>query len=630
MEIREIKGRAERTLNFERAAVSADARTVELALSSETPYERWYGMEILGHGPGEVDLSRLLNGAALLMDHNSRDQVGVVESARLDSDRVLRCLVRFGKSARAEEIWQDVQDGIRSKVSVGYLTSDYQMTKGANGAPDVYRFTGWTPLEASIVSVPADDTVGVGRSAEGHAPAIPPTTPAAPAGTAKESSMTPEEIAAAQKAAEDIKNATAAALRAERSEALQLQQIAERNGLGKEAREMLASDKPLAEVRSELLKLVAERSATPMPSPIVQMSEREAKAYSYARAILNNALRMEGAKAEHCFEDEVSETIIKGLSKDHKRNGGFFVPLSLRAAGSTLDSITANAGTETKFTEYGGELIDLLRNFTTVIQSGARIYNGLQGSVTFPKITSDATVGWVAENPGSDLSATAPQFGTVTLSAKTMAGAIPYSRQLLAQSVIAIEAEVRRNLAVGHALALDKAALHGTGANNQPTGIYRTTGVNTKAMGGVPTYGKLQDMITEVDIDNALMDALAWVTTPGMAGKLAQTLEESSAGSDHIWKGKRRGGEMCGYLANSTNQVSALMSTLVDSGGSQHGIIFGNWADLMIGFWGAMELVIDPYTLKKQALIEVASFQMADLAIRHAGSFCVSTGATLS
>lgn len=182
MATREIKGRYERTFSVERSAINEEARTVELALSSETPYERWYGMEILGHGPGEVDLSRLLNSAALLMDHDMRDQVGVVESARLDADRVVRCIVRFGKSARAEEIWQDVLDGIRTKVSVGYDTTDYVMTKGVNGAPDTYRFTNWMPYEASIVSVPADDSVGIGRSATPGESGEPTTLPAPGAG----------------------------------------------------------------------------------------------------------------------------------------------------------------------------------------------------------------------------------------------------------------------------------------------------------------------------------------------------------------------------------------------------------------------------------------------------------------
>ena len=620
---REIQGQWERTLLMERAAINQEDRTVEIALSSEDPCERWYGTEILGHGPGEVDLSRLLNKAALLCDHNARDQVGVVESARLDSDRKVRCLVRFGRSARAQEVFQDVCDGIRSKISVGYMTTDdYDITKGTNGAPDVYRFKNWIPYEASIVAIPADDTVGVGRSAEPVEAPLSTTPPAAPAGTAKEVPMDPITEAAAHQAAEEQR---ATELRTERVQAMQLQAIAERMALGQEAREILASDKNLAEARDLILALVAERGGKPMPA--ASMSEKEARDYSYARAILNSTLRAEGVSIGHCFEDEVSETIAKSMPKNWERKGGILVPLQLRTG---LDTATATGGAELKFTQYGGELIELLRNNTVAIQMGARVMAGLNGPVTFPKMTGDATVSFVAENPGSDMAVSAPAFSSVSLAAKIMQGAVPFSRSLLTQSVVSIEAIVRESLANGHALAIDKNAIHGSGSSNLPTGIYRTTGVNTKAMGGVPSYALLQDMITEVDKDNALMNTLGWITSPGMAGKLAQTLESATAGAKYVWTGTRRDGQICGYKAVSSNQVSAVMSTLVDTGGAQHGIVFGNWADLLIGFWGALELVVDPYTLKKQGMIEVASYQMGDVAIRHPESFCVATGATLS
>ena len=624
---RAIQGQWERTvqLNFERSSINEDARTVELALSSETPYDRWYGTEILGHGPGEVDLSRLTNKAAFLMDHNARDQVGVIESARLDADRVLRCLVRFGRSARAQEVFQDVADGIRTKVSVGYMTSDYTMTKGENGAADTYRFTGWTPFEGSLVSIPADDTVGVGRAAEIPAPENreqTATPPAAPAGTAMEANMATENDAAAQKAAEEK-------LRDERTQALQLQAIAEKLGLGKEARELLASEKPLEQVRSELQAIMAERGAQPIPGPGVDMNKKEVGQYSIARALLADLTRREGGKFERCFEDEISEQIQRNLPSGYKAKGGMFVPTQFRAG---LDSATSTAGAELKYTEFGGELIELLRNFCAVSQLGARMLPGLTAPISFPKQTGGATASWVAENGGADASASALTLGTVTLSPKTIQGTTSFSRQLLMQSVLAVEPMVREDLAAAHALAIDKAAIHGTGANNQPTGIYRTASINTKAMGGVPSFGKLQDMITAVAVSNALMRNLGWMTTPGMAGLLAQTLVASAAGSKMIWDGGYQDGtgRLNGYQAYATNQVSALMNVLVDTGGTSHGIIFGNWNDLLIGMWGALELITDPYALKKQGMIEVTSFQMADVEVRHAGSFACATGATLS
>lgn len=634
---REIKGKAERTLTVERASINPDARTVELALSSETPYERWYGIEILGHGPGEVDMSRITNGAALLFGHNTGDQIGVVESARLDPDRVLRVIVRFSRSARAEEIFQDVIDGIRSKVSVGYQTSDYVMTKGIDGTPDTYRFTGWQPMEASIVSVPADDTVGVGRALEAEEPPPTPQSPVAIDRTVKESPMTPEEIAAAQKAAEDLKKTTSDQMRAERIEALQLQAIASHLGLGKEASEILASDKPLAEARVQIMGLVAAKGAQPLPGPGTDMSSKEAREYSYTRAIQGSIARREGTPFAHCFEDEISETIFKNLPPGYQSKGGIFVPMQLREPKppqqrAGLTTTTQYSGAELAYTQYGGELIELLRNYAAVIGMGARVMTGLTNAISFPKQSGAGTAYWMGENSGADVTESELTTAVVTVSPKTLMGLTKFSRQLLMQSVVAVEPMVRSDLAEVHALAIDRASLHGTGASNNITGIYKTSGVGAYAMGGVPTHGKLQDMITAVAVANALMRNLGWLTTPGMAGLLAQTLRSSVAGADYIWTGGYQDGTglINGYKAIATNQVSALMSTLDVSGGTSHGCVFGNWNDLLIAMFGALELLTDPYTLAGQAMIRVTSYQACDVEVRHPASFEVATGATLT
>lgn len=152
-----------RSFNIERREIDTEARTVELAFSSEDPYRRWYGVEILDHAAGAVRMDRMDNKAALLCDHNHRDQVGVVESARIDGDRVGRAVVRFGNSERAKEVFQDIVDGIKTKVSVGYMVHEMVLEK-SDETTDTYRVTDWEPYEISIVAVPADDTVGVGRT----------------------------------------------------------------------------------------------------------------------------------------------------------------------------------------------------------------------------------------------------------------------------------------------------------------------------------------------------------------------------------------------------------------------------------------------------------------------------------
>jgi HK97 family phage major capsid protein len=150
-------------IDLHRAAVDKQNRTVEVAFCSEEPYERWWGIEILDCAPDSVRMKRLNNKASVLVDHSSAKHVGVVETARLDRDRKGRANVRFGRSDFASEILQDVADGIRTKVSVGYMVHDLVLERKQEDL-STYRVTDWEPFEISIVSVPADDTVGIGRS----------------------------------------------------------------------------------------------------------------------------------------------------------------------------------------------------------------------------------------------------------------------------------------------------------------------------------------------------------------------------------------------------------------------------------------------------------------------------------
>lgn len=154
-----------RTFEVNRAAIDDAARTVELAFSSEEPYDRWWGREILDHQKKSVRLGRLKSGGPLLMDHDARDHVGVIESVRIDDDLTGRAVVRFGKSKRAEEVFQDVKDGIRRNVSVGYVIHKAVLVETGDKAIETYRISDWEPYEVSLVSVPADATVGVGRAA---------------------------------------------------------------------------------------------------------------------------------------------------------------------------------------------------------------------------------------------------------------------------------------------------------------------------------------------------------------------------------------------------------------------------------------------------------------------------------
>lgn len=162
----DLKGlQLQRNVTISREAVDAEARTCEMAFCTETPVERWYGFEILDCQAKSVRLDRLNAKAPILVGHDSDDHVGVIDHVSMDKDHTGRVMARFSKSARGEEIFQDIVDGIRSNTSVGYVIHEAVMESEKDGVR-TYRITDWEPYEVSIVSMPADINCGVGRSTE--------------------------------------------------------------------------------------------------------------------------------------------------------------------------------------------------------------------------------------------------------------------------------------------------------------------------------------------------------------------------------------------------------------------------------------------------------------------------------
>lgn len=620
-----------RALQVERAQIDDEARTATLAFASEAPYDRWWGREILDVSATAMRMQRLSTGANLLVDHDTRDVVGVVETVEVGADRVARAVVRFGRSTRAQEVWQDVKDGIRRNVSVGYMIHAAKLIE-TDDDNDTYRVTDWEPYEVSLVSVPADPSVGVGRAlAQGlDASPAPISAPAAADPATPVAGPSPAADRAADPAAPTpqppmLKGTPMSDVQVtERNHAAEISQLAA--GIqGFDARELalksIQAGHTVEQFQAEVLRQVANK---PLAAD-VKLNEREVKQYSYVRAIAAAIARAEG-QAVSGFEAELSQELERQLPANAKRHGGIYVPMRLQAERAAISEAlwnTSTKGSSTVFTE-AGEFIDLLRNQTVAIELGARLMAGLTSPVSFPKQTGAATAYWMPENDGTNVTASNATLGSVSLTPKTLQATTAFSRQLMAQSSIDVEQFVRNDLAAQHALAWDRAVLHGSGSNNEPTGIYAAGSVNSIAMGGTPTYGKLIDMVTEVLKDNALMGSLAFATTPGMAGKLAQTVIAASTDSRMIWTGPLNDGQLVGYRAVATNQVLATLGS-----GSDHGVIFGDFTSVMIGTWGALEIVVDPYALKKQGMVEVTSFQLADIALRHPQSFCKATGATI-
>ena len=259
----EMAKRLDRDLAFEVRGVDEEARTAEISLSSEDPYMRWFGLEILGHGPGEVDLGRLKSMGVLLWNHKSDVPIGQFVKVWLDEqDRKVRAVVKFDPDEQSDLIFSKVKSGTLKGVSVGYRVHDWEevapgkkSTCGRFDGP-CYIARQWEPLEGSIVSVPADATVGVGRSLDGEDLDTPEIT-----GKDGDTRMTEEEKRALEmKAAEDAKKAAEEATKAAEAritaKAREISTLCERAGL--KASDYL--EKSVEEVKDAILELKFKES----------------------------------------------------------------------------------------------------------------------------------------------------------------------------------------------------------------------------------------------------------------------------------------------------------------------------------------------------------------------------------
>ena len=568
---------------------TVDDRRVRMSISSEMAVDRGYGKEVLDHTRESVDLSFLNSGRApLLLDHDPEQQIGVVESVDLDDQaRRLRATVRFSRNALASEIYDDVVDGIRGNVSIGYRVA--KMDRDGENT-NVFRATSWQPLEVSIVSIPADQSVGVGRAHESS----PETENPVP--VIEEIKMEQSNEAVRQEA-----------LAAYQKEVGEIVDLAVRHNKRSLADDAIRKGMSLAQFRGVLLEQIADK---PLDAAEIDMSQKEARQYSLMNAIRSASLgRLDG------FEAEVSQELARHYGKDAR---GFYVPTSIFKR-DILTTSPANGSNLVPEDHLGGEFIDALRSNLVISGLGARMMQGLKGDVAIPALNAKTTVGFVSENaaPGSE---GAPTFRQVTMSPKELRQYVDISRKLMMQSDPSVEQIIRDDLTRQFAAKIDEVAIEGAGSG-EPTGILETNGIGSVAIGangGAITYASLVDLEKEVAVDNALSGRLAFLTNPKVVGEMRQTPRQAS-------------GVEGNFILNDTNRVlgyDVASTTLVPSdltkgttSNSCSAVIFGNFNDLMIGMFGGLDVLVDPYSGSDKGSTRIAMYQDVDVAVRHAESF---------
>lgn len=599
-----------------RAEGEVDDRRLWLAVSSEEPVQRWFGPEILIHEKSAIDLKFFKSGGApVLADHDHRSQIGVIEDVRLDSDRVLRALVRFGKGNHASEVYDDIQDGIRKNVSIGYRINKIEYDE-RDGEVTAARVVNWSPLEASMVSVPADTSVGVGRSGE--------TSQTQPEPKERGNPMPNDAPVVDQEAIERQVRAnladqhaqdTATAVEARANEVSEIMQLGARHNMSDKAAEFVKGGKTIGEFRGFVLDNMSDTDR-PLVDNSIGMNEREIADFSMFRLI--RASQRGASRTDiDAATMELEAVAAAAENQENQRNNGITLPTDVldqfvtpemsRAMGMPMQR-TLLAGTDTALipTEHRAQsFIELLRNAAVTMQAGVRTLPGLSGNVDIPRMATSAGATWISAEHG-DSTDGEPTFDTVQLSPKDISVSVPMSRRMRQQSSPAIEGLVRMDIVQSMALGIDIAVIEGSGALGQPTGVLNQAGVaKTATWAGVnPTWAESVLLETTVANSNALTGSLAYIGRTNLRGALKTTAKDTGSGLFVM-----EGNSLNGYPFLATNSIT------------DGNLYFGNWADAMLGMWGGLDLVFDDATLAAKNGLYIRAFQTADVAIRHAESF---------
>lgn len=629
-----------RSAVFERSD-DQDSSVIRFPVASDTPIQRWYGQEILSHKPGAMVMGERQKTLPLLFNHNRDKLLGVVEKLDQDEHRTY-ATVRFSSSEEGQKAKAMVDERVLVNCSFQYEILDYDMVRGEDPDDDQLIATSWEIYEVSLVTIPADSNVGVYRDFETN---LKENKMAIRDQENSENKVNDSD----QQVRENVREAAIAEARRVENEREQVRQ-AERQRIeniyslcrqfnieDSERENMIRSNESIENIRSHVLDLLGKRSASPVGvasrgiSEDIGLTAAERSNFNLVRA-LNAALTGDWSKAG--FEREVSQTLAK---RSGRETTGFFMPSDVTMQRDTTPGYFVGQPTQggnlVATDLRTGSFIDLLRAKAMVTRMGATVISGLVGNVEIPRQTGASTTYWLAENTApTESNAT---FDKVSLKPKTIGALSSVSRNLLLQSSMNVEAFVRNELAVSLALGIDLAALCGTGTNNQPTGIANMSGICTVeggTNGGSLTFDKLIDMETQVATANADVTNMYYLCNAATIGFLKKIKNTSG---DYIWKpiteAVRNGfpGEVNGYAVGRSNQVRSGL----EKGTSKdcHEIYFGNWADLLIGEWGYLEIDVNRYgDAWKSGGVEIRALQTIDIAVRHPKSFCLFSDALLS
>ena len=602
-------GTLSRTFDLDRSAIDEANRTVSVIFSSETPVDRSFGVEILDHDRGSVRMDRLQKRAPVLLNHNMSDQLGVVERATIDPDRKGRALIRFGRGRLSTEVFNDVVDGIRSQVSVGYRI--HKMEK-ADSETVTFRAVDWQPFEISVVPTGADSSAIVGRSEDQNFKTE----------IVERISKMETEIIKEPAPQVDESKIREAVQKAELKRISEIESYGSEHNESELAREYIVDGRTVPEFQSAILEKI-KNYKTPETVHAIGLTPKETRAFSWMkliRAMANPHDRKLQEDASFEFDASRAQADKNGLDPQ-----GAWVPADVIYGQNYEDQkrdLTAGTNTAGGFTVQTDVLadsfIDVLRANMVFSKVGVTELNGLNGKVSIPGSDAGSTAYWVAEN--GSITESDQTFIARSLDGKTVGAMTDISMNLMKQSSIDVEAFVRNDIAMTLATQIELKGLTGNGTSNTPIGVYNTTGVGGTTINGAnaPDWGDIVDIWNGVSSNNALRGNLAWVGGSTITANCMKAFRNGTGSEPILDDGIGNDGEhrlMTYPYHVSENNVEAGKSLLT----------FGDFSALVMGSWGnGLDLRVDPFTNSNTGATRVVGLYLVDFAVRTPKSFSCS------
>jgi HK97 family phage major capsid protein len=432
----------------------------------------------------------------------------------------------------------------------------------------------------------------------------------------------------------NIETVRTEAAAAERNRIATINALGERHSMADLSRQLIENGRSIEDARGAFLeRLGAKQETISQGTGEVDMNAKEQRSYSVVRAI-NAAIS--GNWSEAGLEREVSAEIERQTGK---ATSGFFMPHNLDMSRAAYNVGTASQGGNLVATNLlAGSFIDVLRNSALIMQMGPTVLGGLVGNVSIPRATAQTTSYWVTEGTAITENESIA-FDQVTLSPKQIGARSQYSRLALQQTTPDIEMIVRNDLAKVMALGIDLAAINGSGSSGQPKGILNQTGIGSVAMGtngaaftdgatgSVSGLDQLINLESKLDIANALNGNLYYLTNAKVVNALKRL---KNAYGEYLWTAadgvtvQGTPGGVNGYPVMRSNQVPSSLTK--GSGTGLSALLYGDFSQLIIGMWGALEVLPNVYGSGYTAgAVDIRAMQTCDIAVRHAESFAAIT-----